>query len=299
MLGTFVDIACEASTSESAHQMIDLAYQKIARVESMMSFHDADSEVSCLNREALFRDISVSQELLTVLTAGLTISRTSGGQFDFTAVSPLLARGWLPPVNAPSALSGTWRDVEVSADGRVRFHAPLIIDLGGIAKGFAVDLAVSALQAGGANAGCVNAGGDLVMFGRPRHIKVRHPAQPGHRLVLGYLADCAVCTSGSYFAIDDGARAPLAIVDPRTLALVPGGRSYSVIAKSCMLADALTKVAVFADDDDRGEECVATLRANAARVIVVDRGGAVRWLSFENDAPHAVELAESVLRSSS
>ena len=170
MLGTFVDIDCGQSTRDSGHHAIDLAFARIAMVHSMMSFHDRDSELSHLNREALSREVPASIELLTVLRTGLAVSRLSGGQFDFTAVNPLIARGWLPPLENSTALTGTWRDVEVTRNNHIRFHAPLAIDLGGIAKGYAVDLAVSVLRANGAISGCVNAGGDLAVFGRSRRV---------------------------------------------------------------------------------------------------------------------------------
>lgn len=276
LLGTFVEIACETSEGRSAHHAVDLAFAQIARIQAVMSFHDRDSELSRLNSEALSREVAVGTDLLAVLCAGLAISRMSAGQFDFTAVSPLIARGWLPAPENTSALTGDWRDIEVTRDNHIRFNAPLAIDLGGIAKGYAVDLAVSALKAGGAICGCVNAGGDMAIFGRTVPVRVRHPAQPGRFVSLGCLADCAVCTSASYFALDDGADAPLAIADPRSCALLSGGFSYTVIARSCMLADALTKVAAFADDLDHGEECVATLAACGAQMLVLDSKGGAR-----------------------
>jgi FAD:protein FMN transferase len=139
-------------------------------------------------------------------------------------------------------------DIELLPRGRVRFRRPLQIDLGGIAKGFAVDRAIEELQVGGATSGCVNAGGDLRAFGpAPRPVHVRHPAMPGHFLALTELTDSALATSASYFTRKRWrGRWVSPLVDPRRQRACTEPASVSVQAPNCLLADALTKV-VFAD----------------------------------------------------
>lgn len=125
---------------------------------------------------------------------------------------------------------------------RVRATAPIDIDLGGIAKGYAVDCAVNALRRAGARAGLVNAGGDLRVFGTGAWtpVRVRHPGDPAVAAPLFELQDAAVATSGDYFC--DGGN----LIDHRARRTRRYAGSVSVVAPSCMLADALTKIVVLA-----------------------------------------------------
>jgi thiamine biosynthesis lipoprotein len=132
----------------------------------------------------------------------------------------------------------------------VRKLAPGWIDLGGIAKGYAVDLAVAALQAAGAAGGCVNAGGDLRVFGPAGYpVAVRSPSAPGAAASRFMLLDAALATSGSYFSmrIHQG-RQVSALLDARVGEPLAFDRSASVRAPRCVLADALTKVVLATGD---------------------------------------------------
>jgi thiamine biosynthesis lipoprotein len=133
---------------------------------------------------------------------------------------------------------------------RVRKLAQGWIDLGGIAKGYAVDLAVEALLAAGAKSGCVNAGGDLRVFGAealPVAVRSAHvPTLAATRLML---RDEAMATSGSYFSSrSHEGRQVSALLDARDARPVVGSRSASVRAPRCVLADALTKVVLATGD---------------------------------------------------
>jgi len=123
------------------------------------------------------------------------------------------------------------------------------IDLGGIAKGYAVDLAVAALQDAGAISGCVNAGGDLRVFGQPLPVAVRAPAAPGLAAERLLLQDEAIATSGGYFSARlHEARHVCALLDPRSGEPLAAARSASVRAPRCAVADALAKVVLASGD---------------------------------------------------
>jgi thiamine biosynthesis lipoprotein len=122
---------------------------------------------------------------------------------------------------------------------------PLCLDLGGIAKGFAVDEAVKSLIKEGVSSGIVNAGGDLRVFGnKPQTIYIRNPQLPRHLIELGALSNGAIATSALYFAKRNQHYShiinPLATRDIDIHEQFSG--SYSVLAKECVYADALTKV---------------------------------------------------------
>jgi thiamine biosynthesis lipoprotein len=144
----------------------------------------------------------------------------------------------------------------------VRFHRPLRIDLGGIAKGYAVDRACEALRAHGVVSALVNAGGDLRVVGStPWPVAVRHPARPAQRLPLCEIADGALATSAAYFLPMSAGRRARALVDGRTRGLREWHGSVSVTAATCLRADALTKV-------------VGLLGARAAPMLVRERASA-------------------------
>jgi thiamine biosynthesis lipoprotein len=135
-------------------------------------------------------------------------------------------------------------------EGAVRKLAAGWIDLGGIAKGYAVDLAVESLLRAGVDSGCVNAGGDLRVFGALRMpVAIRSPRDPGAAASVLQLEDCALATSGSYISSREvDGRTVSALVDARDGTPLVAARSASVCAPRCVLADALAKVVLATGD---------------------------------------------------
>jgi len=209
-----------------------------------MSVHDPASELSRVNEEAFLRPVKVSDETFEILRRGLEIARTSEGAFDFT-VAPLLARwGLLPAHLRRRGSCGCWKDVELLAGRRVRFTKALAIDLGGIAKGCAVDAAIETLRDANVSSVVVNAGGDLRALGpRPFHIHLRHPLHANLLPRTIELQDSALATSSPCFSEHRWHRRAVShLVNPRTNDAITGGISVTVRARECWLADALTKV---------------------------------------------------------
>ena len=125
----------------------------------------------------------------------------------------------------------------------MRLLKPLWLDLGGIAKGYAVDRAIDILQRSGATQACVNAGGDLRVFGaRAEPVWLRLGQDSATLLAAVELANAAVATSSS---VDAGGSGPH--VHGVTRAPARSGTTVSVIADSCVVADALTKVVLAGD----------------------------------------------------
>ncbi|MGB8342118.1 MAG: FAD:protein FMN transferase [Chthoniobacterales bacterium] len=250
LLGTFVEIAARAPNETILRRAIAVGFIAVTEVQWRMNRHDPLSELSRLNREAARRKVAVHRSTLAVLRAAERFARESDGAFDITAGS-----------------EGSWRDVLIDEDGRVHFRRPLTIDLGGIAKGFAVDRAIAALRKAGAISGIVNAGGDLRVFGdEVQAVQVRHPLDPGHPAGMVHLRDRALATSGRYFSS--------ALVDGRTGGSLPGATSVTVAARDCLTADSLTKIAFAL----RGaaEELLARYEADA---FLLEKGLSPRWLS--------------------
>ena len=150
-------------------------------------------------------------------------------------------------------------------DGRVRLRRPLWIDLGGIAKGFAVDRALAILRAHGCESASVNAGGDLARFGPEAELVVIDPRCGGDRTAIE-LADRAIASSsGAPLSTRVRGRWRGAHVHGRNRHAVGVRRSVSVVAASCCVADALTKVVLA--DLRVGEKL---LRRHGARAYLFD-----------------------------
>lgn len=265
LLGTLVEIAIDGGLPRAdAGHAIDRAFAAVARVHALMSFHDPLSELSRINRVAWLRPVTVSDEIWRVLTAAQQLSAVSDGLFDITVAPTLERAGFLPrhADHLPVSSHGCWRDVELLPDQRVRLARRVRLDLGGIAKGFAVDQAIAQLRDAGVVSGSVNAGGDLRVLGKPTHtLHLRHPSQPTQLLPVT-TTHAAAATSAGYFQHRQCAgRVCCPIVHPGTRLLCDARRSVTVFADQCLIADALTKI-LYADPE-RGSRVLERFRARA------------------------------------
>jgi thiamine biosynthesis lipoprotein len=155
----------------------------------------------------------------------------------------------------------------------------LIVDLGGIAKGFAVDRAVDALKENGIEGGIVNAGGDLRTFGLASQlIHLRHPTDPTRVAGAVRLRERAMATSGIYFARRKYRGKYVGpLLDGRTGQSARELISVSVGAAECMVADALTKI-VFA----LREKAAGLLTQYLADALLLERDGASSWMFYSS-----------------
>jgi thiamine biosynthesis lipoprotein len=266
LLGTVVEIVARGANAETA---VERAFRAVAEVHRLMSYHDPRSDVSRINREAAFGEVSVSERTWRVLQAAQAFAEQSNGLFDVTIAPALAALGLLPRhADFPRASGhGHWRHVELRAPNRVRLSRRVRIDLGGIAKGYAVDRALQTLQSHAVCAARVNAGGDLRVIGaRPQIVRVRRPDAPPALWPRLRMRTGAAATSADYFSSRRRhGRRVVPIVHPGTHAICAAGRSVTVLAADCLTADALTKV-VYADP----ERSVTMLGAHGARGLLLE-----------------------------
>jgi len=250
-LGTLVDIAAEGDSADTVEHAIAAAFAEIASVHHSMSAHACDSELVRVNRLATHASQRVSGGFHAVLACALDVAAQSHGAFDPTIGGLLCELGFVPGHGGHGP--ATWRDVHLDQHG-VRFERPLQLDFGGIAKGYAVDRAIAALRERGILRACVNAGGDLRVFGqRSEVVHVRTGGSAGVALPLVCIADGAVATSG--YASQRrrvGARWATPLIDARRGLPRMSTRTVSVVAPGCMLADALTKVVALLGADAAG-----------------------------------------------
>ena len=242
-LGTVVEISVADALPEPAlHAAIAAAYAEVALVQRLMSFHDAASDVSRLNRAAPDEPVPVHAHTAAVLQLAQRVAAASDGIFDIGCAARLVEWECLPASAAAVAARSLPYAPDVTV--MVRRPAPGWIDLGGIAKGYAVDLAIDALHRAGVRSACVNAGGDLRVSGSDEWpVSVRDPRSPSRTGTVVRLCDEAMATSASYFSAKQHRGQPVcALVDGRTGQPVLTGSSISVRAPRCVLADALTKI---------------------------------------------------------
>jgi thiamine biosynthesis lipoprotein len=263
-----VAIEAIAGDADLASRALEAGFAAIRAVHQAMSFHDPASVLSRINRDAASRPVRVDHHTWRVMRAADALHRATDGRFDPTVAGSLVAQGRLPrPEGAPDPVTAaSWNDLDLSRHGWVRMRRPVWIDLGGIAKGYAVDRAIRAMRRAGAVSLRVNAGGDLRLHtptAEPVH--VRDPVQPGRVYRLGRLGCGAMATSAPYA---DDAPPWSGIVDPSGAVLPGDTPSVTVFARRCIWADALTKLVALAPG--RAEPVVRRLGALA---VVIHHGG--------------------------
>lgn len=264
-MGTVARIVVVAKSPSDGQKAVQAAFDKIYDIEKRMSDYDPNSLLSKVNREAYGASVAVDEEVFEVLAAAIEYSRLSEGAFDVT-VGPVVRlwrqakkTGLAPSMEALRAARDKvgYKNLILDAQNlTVQFAKEgMQLDLGGIAKGFAVDKAIEILQKAGLKGGMVDIGGNIRCFGTPadgqRHwlIGLQDPASDENILARLKLDDRAVSTSGDYrrFIIIDG-RKYSHIINPATADSAQTLSSVTIIAPTAMAADALsTAVSVLGD----------------------------------------------------
>jgi thiamine biosynthesis lipoprotein len=272
LLGTFVEISAGGAPRVALDAAIGRAFEAVAEVHRLMSPHDPHGDVARLNTEAARQAVRVHPSTHEVLRTACELHDITDGVFDVTLgsrSSPSAPR----PRSAIGLLPGY----------RIRFHSAVRVDLGGIAKGFAVDRAIACLRASGIPRGVVNAGGDLAVFGEDAAVvAIRDPRHPERELCRIKVRNAALASSGGRF---DPFVSPeptdTEIVDPETGAPIREILGATVRATSCMIADALTKVVMLT-----GESAAPLLARYEASALFVSADGDVSATREWSDGVH-------------
>lgn len=264
--------------------------EAVERVEQQMSLWRPDSEVSRLNAAPPGTWLPLSPALLRVVGAGLDVGQLSAGAFDLSLGERVRAWGFGPP-GAATADTAAHRPGALELDRagrRLRKHHPLALDLNGIAKGHGVDRLAETLDGFGIPAYLVGIDGEMRARGRkpdgqPWAVALEQPLH-GRREVRGVveLQDAAIATSGDYrhWVERDGERLAHTF-DPATGAPLRNPlASVSVIAASCMLADAWATALMVSGPEHgpklaqaRGLEAIFLIReGDGAREVTVFEG---------------------------
>lgn len=283
IMGTFSRVVVVARSEKAGRACIAAAFKVQRRIESLMSYHRPDSELNRVNRHAAERPVPVNPLTFEVLQKAVYFSELSGGAFDVT-VGPLVdlwrAAGDANEPPSEAALTearlrvGYEKLILEPKEMTVQFATEgMRIDLGGIAKGFAIDKSVEAVRKGGALGGMVDIGGDIRCFGRPPEgqehwrIGLQDPTEATEDLITGepllilQLSDAAVTTSGDYRRYTTVAgRKQSHIMDAQTGRGANQLVSVTIIAPNATTADALA-TAVSVLGPQKGLALIETLPA--------------------------------------
>ncbi|TDU32012.1 thiamine biosynthesis lipoprotein [Panacagrimonas perspica] len=289
LMGTEVSVELWHEDNGHAAAAAAAVIAEYHRINVLMSTYREDSEISRLNREAAQGPCLVGAELFDLIRRSLDLARLSGGCFDITydGIGQLydLRAGVAPqPAAVRDRLSLIdWRAVELDAATRsIRFRRPgMRINLGGIAKGYAVERGASLLRERGIRHALLNAGGDSRVIGdrrgEPWIIGIRDPRVENGVIARLPLIDEAISTAGDYeryFDRPDGERVHH-ILDPTTGLPSKGMRSVTVIGPDATLTDGLD-TAMFVMGVDKGMAMLAQLPGYEA--VMVDGEGRL-WYS--------------------
>jgi thiamine biosynthesis lipoprotein len=289
IMGTSIQVDLWADTTTQAQDAVDAVMAEMHRIDHAMSPHRPDSELSRINREAAHAPVPLSPEMERLIERALVFSEISGGAFDisYAAAGRLYdyRAGVAPDAYTLRTACALVNHRQVLLDrqaGTLRFGLPgMRIDLGGFAKGHAVDNACGILRRHGIHHAMVAAGGDSRLLGdkrgRPWNMAIRDPRRPGEVVAVLPLQDVSVSTSGDYerYFERDGLRHHH-ILNPRTGESPRGIRSVTILADDGLTSEALSKT-VFVLGLSRGMALIESLPGVDA--VVVDAQGALHFSS--------------------
>lgn len=230
LLGTLVDVQAQGPEAEAA---VAAAFDEIAAVHALLSFHAADSELQAINRAAPGARLRINYRALAVLRLAETLYDASERAFDCR-------------VGTTEVLSDPRFPIAFDDDVVIK-QTIASMDLGGIAKGYAVDRAIEMMGGFKIDRAVVNAGGDLRHAGmHPTLVQVRDPSN-GARFATTVLLDNAALASSTAGGL--GARADsVSRIHDAHRTDIPALTGTTVLAPTCMLADALTKIVLASGD---------------------------------------------------
>jgi thiamine biosynthesis lipoprotein len=286
-MGTTFTITVYASDGERAEGALEAAFARVTELDGLLSDHDPKSELSRLSERSAGQATPVSPDLWTVLVAAAELNELSAGAFDVTVgpLSRLWRRAWrraehpraehLARARAAVGarhllLDPMHRTVTLALDG-------MRLDLGAIAKGYALDQVLRVLEQRGIVHALVEGGGDLAAGEPPPrragwHLAVEVLSDVGAPRIQISLARAALATSGDLYqhTLIDGVRSSH-IIDPRTGLGLTRRVAATVVAGTGLRADALAS-ALCVLGPERGLALVETLEGVEARLVTLEDG---------------------------
>jgi thiamine biosynthesis lipoprotein len=245
LLGTFVEIWIEELDKKNAQQnffyqeICSVVFHEIKKVQDLMSIHDAESEISKLNRLSHADkklELRIHPWTYEVLFIAKKICEETNGLFD-CGIGQYAKRQHSQKCHELGIQS-----IDFFEGNHIMINGAIQFDLGGIAKGYAIDRGIEILKNFGIENASINAGGDIRVIGKNHHSVYLKESDMGNAYIyLGDLNDGAIATTSTRFGrtIKKGGMSYL--INPKTRKCLEDDLSYSIIAPTCVVADCLTK----------------------------------------------------------
>lgn len=283
IMGTAIHVELWHTDKIIAEKNIQRVFTEMVRIDSLMSPFKKDSELSLINQQAALHPLKISSEIFNLIQHSLKISTLSKGAFDITFASVgrfYDYRKKIKPTENELSVNLkkiNYKNIKLNNKDKTIFFTEegTKIDLGGIAKGHAVDNAIKILQQHGVTQAMVSAGGDTRIIGdksgRPWYVGIRHPRDKSKSAVVLPLSQTAISTSGDYerYFIKDNVRHHH-IIKPSTGSSARELRSVSILGADSTTIDALS-TAVFILGLKEGMKLISSLPNTEA--IVIDNNG--------------------------
>jgi thiamine biosynthesis lipoprotein len=250
VMDTMVSIEIVGRAGRDDDAAVSRAFDWFRRIESACSRFSMDSEVHRLIA-TVGAPTAVSDVLFETARLAIALAEETEGAFDPTVGRMMEQRGFDREYRSGSAIAtavadgpASYRDVEIDVDNRtITLHRPLVLDLGAVAKGFAVDMAARELAH--LEHFAIDAGGDLYLAGTNAHgapwsVGIRHPRRHAETIETITVSNAAVCTSGDYLRVTTSGHH---IIDARRNTQASSLASVTVVAPLAMIADALSTAA--------------------------------------------------------
>ena len=289
IMGTAIRVELWSDGHAAGQAAIDAVMAEMHRIDRAMSPFKPESELSRINRDAAAMAVPISEEMVRLIARAIEFSELSGGAFDITyaGVGHLYDyRARILPTDdalARARAAVGYRNLILDRQARsIRFaRKDVRIDLGGFAKGHAVDNAAAILARRGIRHAFVSAGGDSRAIGdrrgRPWTIGVRDPRRPGQVVAMLPLENVAISTSGDYerYFEKDGVRCHH-VIDPRTGRSPCSVHSVTILAEDGLTTEGLSK-SVFVMGLEEGMRLIESQKGVDA--VVVDASGSLHYSS--------------------
>ena len=287
LMGTRVSVELWADDEARGRELVAAVMEDYRRIDRAMSTYKPDSEISLVNARAASEAVPISEELFSLLERSVALSAASHGAFDITyeSVGYLYDfRAGVRPTDeeiSERLAAIDYRHIVLDREkSTVRFTSPGVrINLGGIAKGYAVQHAAEYLRSRGVEHALLNAGGDTRVIGdrrgQPWVVGIRHPRQEDEVITRLPLVDEAISTSGDYerFFEEDGRRYHH-IINPDTGRPTEGVLTVTVIGPDGTMTDGLD-TAIFVLGAEAGLELMESYPDYEA--IIVDSTGKISY----------------------
>ena len=257
IMGTLAEVRVYAAPdAAAARAAVDAAMAEWRAIDRLMAIQRPESEVSRLNRDGGRGGVTVDRRVIEVVQRSIEVSRLTDGAFDVTVLPVVLAWGFdgpspHRPASPPAAPAGYQSLVVDERAATIRFTAPHAgIDLGGIAKGYALDRARDLLRARQVRSAWLDLGGNVATLGVPPdgtrwRVGIRDPRRPDAVLGVVEVDEAGVSTSSDAERyVEDAQGRAGHIIDPHTGRPASGLITATVVAPSATLADALSTAAI-------------------------------------------------------